>query len=87
MSKLGVEAVFLNSSQDYEVTGRNIIDRLYRTKAHDGIKLLYITPEKLSRSNQIKNLLKRLNERGCISRFVVDEGEFSFYNSAYFELN
>lgn len=77
MTKLGLEAVFLNSSQDYEVTGRNIMDRLYRTTGHDGVKLLYITPEKLSRSNQIKNLLKRLNERGCISRFVVDEGRYS----------
>ena len=65
----------LNSSQDYHTVGSEIINRLYQTTAHDGVKLLYITPEKLSRSGQIKNILSRLNSKGCLSRFVVDEGK------------
>jgi bloom syndrome protein len=48
------------------------MDRLYRTPAHRGIKVLYITPEKLSRSESIKSHFKKLSDRGCISRFVVD---------------
>ena len=40
---------------------------------HDGIKLLYLTPEKLSNSSKMKNLLQRLYNRNLISRFVVDE--------------
>lgn len=73
MNKLGVEAVFLNSSQDYETFGRATMDRLWKTSPHDGVKLFYVTPEKISRSEQIRNLFKALCNRGCISRFVVDE--------------
>lgn len=73
LTKLGVESVFLNSQQDYDTETRHIMDRLYRTSAHGGIKLLYITPEKLSRSESIKSLFKKLSDRGCISRFVIDE--------------
>ena len=73
MTKLGVESVFLNSQQDYDNETRHIMDRLYHTPAHGGIKLLYITPEKLSRSDAIKSLFKRLYSRGSISRFVIDE--------------
>lgn len=73
LTKLGVESVFLNSQQDYDTETRHIMDRLYHTPAHGGIKLLYITPEKLSRSDAIKSLFRKLSDRGCISRFVIDE--------------
>ncbi len=73
MNKLGVDTVCLSSTQDYESEVRHIFDRLYNTTAHDGIKLLYVTPEKLSKSGQVKNMIQRLNSRGLISRFVVDE--------------
>lgn len=73
MSKLGVKSVFLNSTQDYDTHGRLIMNELYNTTAHDGIKLLYITPEKLRHSGAIKTLLTRLYNRKLISRFVVDE--------------
>jgi bloom syndrome protein len=35
--------------------------------------MLYITPEKLRNSNQIKSILRNLYGKGLISRFVVDE--------------
>jgi bloom syndrome protein len=73
MTKLGVESVFLSSSQDYETEGRDIQRRLFATPAHGGVKLLYITPEKLRHSGVIKNILKTLFERKMLSRFVVDE--------------
>ena len=73
LTKLGVESVFLNSSQDYETEQRQITQRLYSTSEHDGVKLLYITPEKLNHSGVVKGVLQRLYSKNLISRFVVDE--------------
>lgn len=73
LTKLGVESVFLSSAQDYETEQRDITRRLNRTGQHDGIKLLYITPEKLRHSEMIKNILKSLHNKRLLSRFVVDE--------------
>lgn len=73
MNKLGVESVYLSSSQDYETEQVDITRRLNDVTAHGGIKLLYLTPEKLSNSQQIKSILRRLHSRNLISRFVVDE--------------
>lgn len=37
------------------------------------IKLLYITPEKFSKSGQLQNLLQYLLNKRRLSRFVIDE--------------
>jgi superfamily II DNA helicase RecQ len=37
------------------------------------VKLLFITPEKLSKSNRIMGTLERLNNTGRIARLIVDE--------------
>lgn len=37
------------------------------------IKLLYITPERFSKSERLNSLLKRLVNKNLISRFVIDE--------------
>jgi bloom syndrome protein len=73
LKKNGVRAEFLNSSQDYETQQRQIEQELYNMGDHDGIKLLYITPERLSGSKRMRSLLQRLYSRSLISRFVVDE--------------
>lgn len=73
MTKLGVEAVFLNSSQDYETEQRDITRRLYTTTADSGVKLLYVTPEKLRHSNMLQEILRQLYNKNLLSRFVVDE--------------
>jgi hypothetical protein len=73
MTKLGVESVFLNSTQSWEGEQQSIVSALNNVPAHGGIKLLYITPEKLSHSSMIKGILKKLSDRRLISRFVVDE--------------
>ena len=71
--KLGIDSVFLASSQDYETEQIDIVRQLKETSNHGGIKLLYITPEKLTNSNQMQSLLRRLYDKRLISRFVVDE--------------
>ncbi|CAI9742264.1 syndrome homolog isoform X1 [Octopus vulgaris] len=37
------------------------------------LKLVYVTPEKISSSTKLTNLFENLNSRGLLSRFVVDE--------------
>ena len=73
MTKLGVRSVFLNSAQSWEKEQMHIVSELRQTPSHGGIKLLYITPEKLAHSPMIKSILKGLSDSGRISRFVVDE--------------
>ena len=73
LTKNGVKAVFLSSAQDYHSEQIEINRQLNQTTAHSGIKLLYLTPEKLRHSNQMQSILRRLYNKGLISRFVVDE--------------
>jgi bloom syndrome protein len=73
LTKNGVKAVFLNSAQDYHSEQLEITRQLNDTDAHNGIKLLYLTPEKLRHSNHIRSILRRLYHKQLISRFVVDE--------------
>ena len=40
---------------------------------HDSIRLLYVTPERLSASGQLLSALRRLHHQGLLKRFVVDE--------------
>lgn len=54
----------------------NLLSELRNYRADDdanNIKLLYITPEKFSKSNMIRNLLSQLARKGLLSRFVIDE--------------
>jgi bloom syndrome protein len=73
MTKLGVQSVFLASSQDYQSEQMDITRRLNGVTAHGGVKLLYLTPEKLNNSPMIQGLLRRLHQKKMLSRFVVDE--------------
>lgn len=71
MNKLGVESVFLSGSQDYHTEQVDITRRLHAVQPHGGVKLLYITPEKLSNSPMLQNILSRLHGRNLLSRFVI----------------
>jgi len=73
MTMVGVDSVYLSSNQDYEGEQRDITRRLNEATPHGGIKLLYLTPEKLSNSNHMRSILRRLHSRGLLNRFVVDE--------------
>lgn len=37
------------------------------------VKLLYLTPEKFSRSGMLQNLLHKLYRGNLLSRFIIDE--------------
>jgi hypothetical protein len=73
LTKNGVNSVFFSSAQDYHSEQVDINRQLNETTAHGGVKLLYLTPEKLSHSNQMQSILRRLHSKGLISRFIVDE--------------
>jgi len=73
MNAIGVRSVFFNGTQDYETEVRPLVDELYHLEAHGGIKMLFITPEKLSRSGQMTSVLNSLYRNGRLSRFVIDE--------------
>jgi RecQ family ATP-dependent DNA helicase len=40
---------------------------------HNRVKIIFVTPEKISRSGRTQNLFKRLYELELIDRFVIDE--------------
>lgn len=42
-------------------------------KAKPSIKLLYVTPEKLSISSRLSGILQQLYSRNLLERFVIDE--------------
>ena len=64
-----VEAILGNS-------GDGVVSSLWnciRTRTRPTMKLIYTTPEKMNRSESMKNLLQALNARGYLSLFVIDE--------------
>lgn len=69
-------AIFLSAAQD-ATESQMIVSELrnYAVSSDDEstIKMLYITPEKFSKSAVMRNLLVQLANRGLISRFVIDE--------------
>ena len=72
--------MFLSSTQDNDDI-QAVIHELtqYTRSAYDPfndesrIKMLYITPEKYSKSPQLSRLLDRLAKSRMLSRFVIDE--------------
>jgi superfamily II DNA helicase RecQ len=59
-----------------DVENRALFDELRNMRGDQGdndIKMLYITPEKFSKSEYLKRVLKGLCSRGLLSRFVIDE--------------
>lgn len=80
MGAIGIRAAYMGSSLD-EAESRSLFQELYQYRsAQDvqqhgdrAIKMLYITPEKFSKSAALKSLLSSLEKKGLLSRFVVDE--------------
>jgi len=71
----GVVAEYLSATQSYDE--QQVIMRALRDPRHvrscDGIRLLYVTPERLSASGSLSSMLRRLHSEGLLARFVVDE--------------
>ncbi|KAL0491478.1 Q-like ATP-dependent DNA helicase [Acrasis kona] len=64
-----IPATFLSGEQTEEKT-RSIYKELRGVPV---LKLLYVTPEKISKSPAFKDVLRSLNNRGLLSRVVIDE--------------
>ena len=44
-----------------------------RQRVHDGIKLLYVLPEKMLKSEELTYVLTKLNNIHLLSKIVIDE--------------
>ena len=84
MNAISIRAVYMTSTQS-ESEVKALYSELFRRKNQrdmngnnmledeDAVKLLYITPEKFSKSPAMKSLLHSLYEKQLLSRFVIDE--------------
>ena len=70
LSEMGVPAGVLGSM---EKEGAAVQNQTYTQLRNDELKLLYLTPEKIAKSNKLMNTLEQLHNRGKLSRIVVDE--------------
>lgn len=66
----GVDAVLFNSDQGTD-SSRDTRNRLIASGRKP--RLLYVTPEKLHHSADMRNILRRLHQSHMLARFVVDE--------------
>ncbi|OLL25394.1 ATP-dependent DNA helicase hus2/rqh1 [Neolecta irregularis DAH-3] len=67
---LNIPALVINGDLSAEQR-RGAYDSLKQSDVK--IKLLYVTPEMLSKSNQMQNLMDNFNRRGLLARIVIDE--------------
>ncbi|KIY50338.1 ATP-dependent DNA helicase [Fistulina hepatica ATCC 64428] len=77
LQEVNVEAAMLASSTSQAQTNA-IIKRLHAIAGHkvapqDEIKLIYVTPEKIKKSNTFRTLLRKLYDAEMLARIVIDE--------------
>ncbi|KAK7481319.1 hypothetical protein BaRGS_00027399, partial [Batillaria attramentaria] len=65
-----VPAAHLSGDLD-SAQANNVYSQLYQREP--GLKLLYVTPEKISASDKLHNCLQSLYRRQLLDRFVIDE--------------
>ena len=70
LSQRGVDVVLFNSDQGQESSKET---RARLTGRGNKPKLLYVTPEKLHKSNDMRSILAKLYRDGELARFVIDE--------------
>lgn len=73
----------VNKLQALDIIARNLsgeqtlqdINNIYRELESTPplVKVLYVTPEKISASNRLQDVMKKLYHKGHITRFVIDE--------------
>ena len=71
MRNLKINAIALSASLNYNQMEEMFNDILNRRE--NSMKILYMTPEKYSKSNWVFGRLKNLYEENLIDRFVIDE--------------
>ena len=75
MQHQGVSARFLSSQNDPEENSA-VMRMLYDFNAmrtDSGVRLLYVTPERLAMAESFSKILRLLHDRGLLARFVIDE--------------
>ena len=70
LTRLGVGAEMLTSTSD-QVTKKRVMADMLDPKS--SLKLLYVTPEKCSKSKQFMAKLQKMHQAGRFSRLAVDE--------------
>ena len=70
LQSLGVNATHLSGDLSASAAGMVYADLCRRDIT---VKLLYLTPEKISSSNKLLSVLENLHNRNMLSRFVIDE--------------
>lgn len=71
LQEAGVEVGAMTGSSGGEVP--SALWNAVRTRQFPRLKLVYTTPEKLNKSESMKNLLRALSSLGFLSLFVIDE--------------
>lgn len=71
LQEAGVEVGAMTGNSGDEVP--SALWNSVRTRQFPRLKLVYTTPEKLNKSEGMKNLLRALNSLGFLSLFVIDE--------------
>ena len=69
LTKLGVQVRALNSSISYSEQSKIYDDILY----DPSVKILFLTPEKLSQSDKLNSYLLKLYQKDKLERLAVDE--------------
>ena len=83
LNAVGVRAVNLSSAND-AADNKDTFTELARyepcynseqeRRTHSNrMKMLYITPERFAKSTGLRDVLKKVDEKGMLSRFVIDE--------------
>lgn len=72
LQKLKIQAFMINGQTNAEQK-RLIWQGLSANRPEQFVQLLYVTPEMISASTALVNMLERLHERGKFARLVIDE--------------
>ena len=66
----GINVLFLNSENTINLN----YEKLFHSEKEEELcKMIFLTPEKIAKSNKTMNLLHQLNNEGLLERCVVDE--------------
>lgn len=69
---LGIKCAFLNAKSEREIFD-NFDEFFLNSDEENRCKMLFVTPEKISKSARTSNLFDNLYNQGLIERFVIDE--------------
>lgn len=72
LKQLKIKAFFINGDASQEHR-KFVVDTLAKRTADEIIQLLYITPEMISKSSNLRNSLRILHRNGKFARLVIDE--------------